>query len=114
LPPPAGRRAGILPTLTLPGIAGIALTIGMAVDANVLIFERMREEQKAGKRFKAVIAAGYDKAFSAIYDANVTTLLTAAILFWQGTGPVRGYAVTLARRYSGQHVHRPGGHPHDL
>ncbi len=85
-----------LPTLTLPGIAGIALTIGMAVDANVLIFERMREEQKAGKRFKFVIDAGYNKAFSAIFDANITTLLTAIILFWQGTGPVRGYAVTLS------------------
>lgn len=85
-----------LPTLTLPGIAGIALTIGMAVDANVLIFERMREEQKAGKRFKFMVAAGYDKAFTAIFDANITTLLTAVILFWQGTGPVRGYAVTLS------------------
>ena len=85
-----------LPTLTLPGIAGIALTIGMAVDANVLIFERMREEQKAGKRFKFVIDAGYNKAFSAIFDANITTLITAIILFWQGTGPVRGYAVTLS------------------
>ncbi len=85
-----------LPTLTLPGIAGIALTIGMAVDANVLIFERMREEQKAGKRFKFMVDAGYNKAFSAIFDANITTLLTAIILFWQGTGPVRGYAVTLS------------------
>ena len=85
-----------LPTLTLPGIAGIALTIGMAVDANVLIYERMREEQKAGKRFKFVIDAGYDKAFSAIFDSNVTTLITAIILFWVGTGPVRGYAVTLS------------------
>jgi SecD/SecF fusion protein len=85
-----------LPTLTLPGIAGIALTIGMAVDANVLIFERMREEQKAGKRFKFMVDAGYNKAFSAIFDANITTLLTAVILFWQGTGPVRGYAVTLS------------------
>ncbi|MCS6771126.1 MAG: protein translocase subunit SecD [Kiritimatiellae bacterium] len=85
-----------LPTLTLPGIAGIALTIGMAVDANVLIFERMREEQKLGKRFKFVIEAGYQKAWSAIFDANITTLITAIILFWQGTGPVRGYAVTLS------------------
>lgn len=84
-----------LPTLTLPGIAGIALTIGMAVDANVLIFERMREEQKTGKRFKFVVDAGYQKAWSAIFDANITTLITAVILFWQGTGPVRGYAVTL-------------------
>jgi SecD/SecF fusion protein len=84
-----------LPTLTLPGIAGIALTIGMAVDASVLIYERMREEQAAGKRFKFVVEAGYDKAFSAIFDSNITTLISAVILFWQGTGPVRGYAVTL-------------------
>ena len=92
-----GQPGGLsLPTLTLPGIAGIALTIGMAVDANVLIYERMREEQKAGKRFKAIIAAGYDKAFSAIFDSNLTTLISAAILFWQGTGAVRGYAVTLS------------------
>ena len=94
----SGMAAGgvQLPTLTLPGIAGIALTIGMAVDANVLIYERMREEQKAGKRFKFVIDAGYDKAFSAIFDSNLTTLITAVILFWIGTGPVRGYAVTLS------------------
>ncbi len=92
----AAGNAINLPTLTLPGIAGIALTIGMAVDANVLIFERMREEQQAGKRFKFIIEAGYNKAFSAIFDANITTLITAVILFWQGTGPVRGYAVTLS------------------
>jgi len=91
-----GGGAISLPTLTLPGIAGIALTIGMAVDANVLIYERMREEQAAGKRFKFMVEAGYDKAFSAIFDSNITTLLSAAILFWQGTGPVRGYAVTLS------------------
>jgi SecD/SecF fusion protein len=91
---PGGGRLD-LPTLTLPGIAGIALTIGMAVDANVLIFERMREEQRLGKSFKGIISAGYDKAFSAIFDANITTLLTGIILFWQGTGPIRGYAVTL-------------------
>lgn len=94
----SGMSAGgvELPTLTLPGIAGIALTIGMAVDANVLIYERMREEQRAGKRFKFVIDAGYNKAFSAIFDANLTTLISAIILFWVGTGPVRGYAVTLS------------------
>jgi SecD/SecF fusion protein len=94
----SGMAAGgvELPTLTLPGIAGIALTIGMAVDANVLIYERMREEQKAGKRFKAVVEAGYLKAFSAIFDSNLTTLISAVILFWVGTGPVRGYAVTLS------------------
>ncbi len=85
-----------LPTLTLPGIAGIVLTIGMAVDANVLIFERMREEQKLGKKFGTVVSAGYDKAFSAIFDSNITTVLAAAIMFWLGSGPVRGYAVTLS------------------
>ncbi|HPG00681.1 MAG TPA: protein translocase subunit SecD [Kiritimatiellia bacterium] len=84
-----------LPTLTLPGIAGIVLTAGMAVDANVLIFERMREEQRQGKRFAAVVVAGYDKAFSAIFDSNITTVLAAVIMFWLGSGPVRGYAVTL-------------------
>ncbi len=85
-----------LPTLTLPGIAGIVLTIGMAVDANVLIYERMREEQKLGKKFGTVVAAGYDKAFSAIFDSNLTTILAGAIMFWLGSGPVRGYAVTLS------------------
>lgn len=85
-----------LPTLTLPGIAGIVLTIGMAVDANVLIFERIREEQRSGKRFMPAVAAGYEKAFSTIFDANITTLITAVILFWQGAGPVRGFAVTLS------------------
>lgn len=85
-----------LPTLTLPGIAGIVLTIGMAVDANVLIFERIREEQKAGKQMTNAINAGYDKVFSTIFDANITTLLTAVILFWQGSGPIRGFAVTLS------------------
>jgi SecD/SecF fusion protein len=90
----AGSAAS-LPTLTLPGIAGIVLTIGMAVDANVLIFERIREEQLAGKHFGNAITAGYDKVFSTIVDANITTLLTAVILFWQGSGPIRGFAVTL-------------------
>ncbi len=85
-----------LPTLTLYGIAGIVLTIGMAVDANVLTFERMREEWKVGKSISGAINAGYNKAFSTILDANVTTLLTAAILFWQGSGPIRGFAVTLS------------------
>jgi SecD/SecF fusion protein len=90
----SGAMAG-LPVLTLPGIAGIALTIGMAVDANVLIYERMREELEAGKALRNAISAGYDKAFSAIFDSNLTTLLTAVILFWQGTGAIRGFAVTL-------------------
>jgi SecD/SecF fusion protein len=84
-----------LPTLTLPGIAGIALTIGMAVDANVLIYERIREEQQLGKSLKACIEAGFHKAFSAIFDSNMTTILSAVILFWLGSGPVRGFAVTL-------------------
>lgn len=84
-----------LPTITLPGIAGIALTIGMAVDAAVLIFERMREELAAGKSLRASIEAGYERAFSAIFDSNVTTVISAVILFWQGTGPVRGFAVML-------------------
>jgi len=89
-----GGRIG-LPVITLPGIAGIVLTIGMAVDAAVLIFERMREELRNGKSLVVAIEAGYEKAFSAILDANVTTAITAVILFWQGSGPVRGFAVTL-------------------
>ncbi len=92
---PAGTTAG-MPVLTLPGIAGIVLTIGMAVDANVLIFERMREEFQEGKKLLPAINAGYEKAFSTIFDANITTLLTAVILFWQGSGPVRGFAITLS------------------
>ena len=90
----AGAKPG-LPVLTLPGIAGIVLTIGMAVDANVLIFERIREELRTGKSVFNAITAGYSKAFSTILDANVTTLLTAVILFWQGSGAIRGFAVTL-------------------
>ncbi|MFA7345197.1 MAG: protein translocase subunit SecD [Terrimicrobiaceae bacterium] len=82
-------------TLTLPGIAGIILTIGMAVDANVLIYERLREEMAAGKSLAAGLNGAYDKAFSAIFDANATTLITAVILFWQATGSVKGFAVTL-------------------
>jgi preprotein translocase subunit SecD len=82
-------------TLTLPGIAGIVLTMGMAVDANVLIFERMREEIRAGSNTRRVVEQGFDRAFSAIMDSNVTGLLTAIIMFWLGSGPVRGFAVTL-------------------
>jgi len=82
-------------TFTLPGIAGIILTIGVAVDANVLIYERLREELANGKSLKAAISAAYDKAFSAIFDANITTLLTALILFWRASGTVKGFAVTL-------------------
>ncbi len=83
-------------TLTLPGIAGIILTIGMAVDANVLIYERLREETAAGKSLKGAIDSAYSKAFSAIFDSNITTLITAVILFWQAAGAVRGFAVTLS------------------
>ncbi|MBP3731440.1 MAG: SecD/SecF family protein translocase subunit, partial [Mailhella sp.] len=83
-------------TLTLPGIAGIVLTIGMSVDANVLIFERIREELKKGLSAMEVIAAGFDRASVAIIDSNLTTLLTAAILYQFGTGPIRGFAVTLS------------------
>jgi SecD/SecF fusion protein len=82
-------------TLTLPGIAGIILTIGMAVDANVLIYERLREEMAAGKSLATALTGAYDKAFSAIFDANATTLITAIILFWQASGSVKGFAVTL-------------------
>ena len=81
--------------LTLPGIAGIILTIGMAVDANVLIYERLREELAAGKPLRSALDAAYEKAFSAIFDSNLTTLITALILFWKATGPVKGFAVTL-------------------
>ncbi|MDR3442721.1 MAG: protein translocase subunit SecD [Legionella sp.] len=83
-------------TLTLPGIAGIVLTVGMAVDANVLIYERIREELRNGLSPQAAISAGYDRAFSTIIDANITTLIVAIILFAVGTGPVRGFAVTLS------------------
>lgn len=83
-------------TLTLPGIAGIVLTIGMAVDANVLIFERIREELDAGNTPQAAIRTGYDKAFTSIFDANITTLIAALMLFGFGTGPVKGFAITLS------------------
>lgn len=88
--------AGFNATLTLPGIAGLILTIGMAVDANVLIFERIREELRTGKSVRAAIETGYDKAFSTILDANVTTFITAVVLFQFGTGPIKGFAVTLS------------------
>src|SRR5207237_10857311 len=83
--------------LTLPGIAGIILTIGLAVDASVLIYERLREELALGKSMKVAIQTAYEKAFSSIFDANVTTLITAAILFWKATGPVKGFAISLPR-----------------
>jgi len=83
-------------TLTLPGIAGIVLTVGMAVDANVLIFERVREELDNGNSPQASIQAGYSKALSTIADANITTLIAAIVLFAFGTGPIKGFAVTLS------------------
>ena len=83
-------------TLTLPGIAGIVLTVGMAVDANVLIFERIREEIRNGNSPQSSIYFGYEKAFSTIFDANITTLLVALVLFGFGTGPIKGFAVTLS------------------
>ena len=82
-------------TFTLPGIAGMVLTIGMAVDANVLIYERLREEISAGKSLKNAIDASYDRAFSAIFDSHVTSLITAVILFGLGSGPIKGFAITL-------------------
>jgi len=83
-------------TLTLPGMAGIVLTVGMAVDANVLIFERIREEIRAGKSIQQAIHQGYDAAFSTIIDANITTLIAALILYSVGTGPIKGFAITLS------------------
>jgi preprotein translocase subunit SecD len=82
-------------TLTLPGIAGIVLTVGMAVDANVLINERIREELRVGKTARAAIEAGYERALPAILDSNITTFLAGVILFQFGSGPVKGFAVTL-------------------
>ena len=92
----AAGLAGFQATLTLPGIAGIILTIGMAVDANVLIFERIREELRIGKTQHAAVNAGYERATLTIMDANVTTLIAALVLFQFGTGPVKGFAVTLS------------------
>ena len=90
-----GVMCSIGTTLTLPGIAGIVLTIGMAVDANVLIFERIREESAKGKSLRGAVAAGYDRAFSTIFDANITTLISSIILIYMGTGSVKGFGVTL-------------------
>jgi len=83
-------------TLTLPGIAGIVLVVGIAVDANVLIFERIREELRNGMSPQAAITAGYERAFTTIADANVTTLIAAVVLFLFGTGPIKGFAITLS------------------
>jgi preprotein translocase subunit SecD len=90
-----GALAYFRATLTLPGIAGIILSIGMAVDANVLIFERIKEEQALGKGVRNAIAQGFSRAFSAIFDSNLTTIISAIFLFQFGTGPIKGYAVTL-------------------
>lgn len=91
-----GAMAALNATLTLPGIAGIILAVGMAVDSNVLMFERMREELRAGKTPRAAVDSGYDKAFWTIFDSHVTTLITAAVLFQFGTGPIKGFAVSLS------------------
>ena len=91
-----GAMAAFNATLTLPGIAGIILTIGMAVDANVLVFERIREELKSGKSLMNAVDYGYQKAFSAVFDANLTTLITSIILMSVGTGAIKGFAVTLS------------------
>ena len=90
-----GALAGFGAALTLPGLAGLVLTIGMAVDANVLIFERIREELRTGKTVWSAIQTGYQKAFWTILDANVTTLAVAAVLYHFGTGPIKGFAITL-------------------
>jgi len=91
-----GALASMRATLTLPGIAGIILAIGMAVDSNVLMFERIREELRIGKTVRAAVDAGYDKALFTIIDSHVTTLITAVVLFQFGTGPIKGFAVTLS------------------
>ncbi len=83
-------------TLTLPGIAGIVLSVGMAVDANVIIFERIKEELAAGRTLKLALENGFSRAFPAIFDSNITTLIACAVLFWLGTGPIKGFAETLA------------------
>ena len=83
-------------TLTLPGIAGIILSIGMAVDANVLIFERFKEEIRNGKTLRSAMESGFNKAFTTIFDSNITTIMAAVVLFYLGTGPIRGFAITLA------------------
>ena len=91
-----GVLSGMNAVLTLPGIAGFILSIGMAVDANVLIFERIKEEAASGKRLRSAVQAGFKRAFGTILDSNITTLISAAVLFYLGTGAIKGYAVTLA------------------
>ena len=91
-----GALVALNASLTLPGIAGLVLSVGMAVDANVLIFERIKEELRVGKTLRSGIAAGFNRAFTTIFDSNTTTLVAAGVLFFYGTGPIRGFAVTLA------------------
>ncbi|MFQ5900987.1 MAG: MMPL family transporter, partial [Thermodesulfobacteriota bacterium] len=91
-----GAMAFFEATLTLPGIAGIILIVGMGVDSNVLILERIKEELQAGRTVRSAIGAGYDRAWWTIIDSNVTTLITAAVLFQFGSGPIKGFAVTLS------------------
>ena len=87
--------ASLQATLTLPGIAGLILTVGMSIDANVIIFERIREELRKGKTPKTAIDSGYDRALTAIIDANVTTLIASLVLYQFGTGPIKGFATVL-------------------
>tara|TARA_B100001175_G_C19087548_1_gene438895 strand:- start:160 stop:603 length:444 start_codon:yes stop_codon:yes gene_type:complete len=87
--------ASLQATLTLPGIAGLILTVGMSIDANVIIFERIREELRKGKTPKAAIDSGYDRALTTIIDANVTTLIASLVLYQFGTGPIKGFATVL-------------------
>ena len=101
-------------TLTLPGIAGIVLTVGMAVDANVLIYERIREESAKGKSLRGASAAGYDRAFGTIFDSHVTTLISSIILIFMGTGSIKGFRCRADDRCRRQLVHRVGGDAHDF
>ena len=87
--------AGAGATLTLPGIAGIALTIGMTVDCNIIIYERIREERRLGKNDRSAVGTGFDKALLAVLDANITTFIAGVVLYTYGTGPIKGFAVTL-------------------
>jgi preprotein translocase subunit SecD len=91
-----GVFAGINATLTLPGIAGFLLSIGMCVDANIIIYERLKEELRNGKSLRAAIESGFSRAFWTIFDSNVTTLIAAGVLFYLGTGTIKGFAVTLS------------------
>ena len=109
-----GVMCSVGTTLTLPGIAGIVLTIGMAVDANVLIYERIREESAKGKSLRGAIAAGYARAFGTIFDSNLTTLISSVILMYMGTGSIKGFGVALTIGVCRQHVHLAGRHATDL